>query len=184
MSPATLFYLIGPSGSGKDALLTYAREHLSGSENVLFSHRYITRPSQAGGENHIALTQAEFDQRQQLGLFALNWQSHQYAYGIGVEIDAWLQAGAHVVINGSREYLPQASERYPHMRVILLDVNSDVIRQRLVERGRETAQEIDARIAHNQQLPPVEHPRLNVLNNDSSLAETGAKLIALLKGGD
>ena len=184
MSQATLFYLIGPSGAGKDALLAYAREHLSSSENVLFSHRYITRPSQAEGENHIALTQAEFDQRQQLGLFALSWQSHQFAYGIGVEIDAWLQAGAHVVIDGSRAYLPQASQRYPQMRVILLDVNSDLIRQRLVERGRETAQEIEARIAHNQQLPPVEHPRLHVLNNDSSLAEAGVKLMALLKGRD
>lgn len=184
MSQSTLFYLIGPSGAGKDALLAYAREHLRGSENILFSHRYITRPSQAGGENHIALTQAEFDQRQQLGLFALSWQSHQYAYGIGVEIDAWLQAGAHVVISGSREYLPQASQRYPQMLVILVKVNSDIIRQRLVERGRETVQEIEARIAHNQQLPPVEHPRLYVLNNDSSLAEAGVKLITLLKGGD
>ncbi|AUD06129.1 phosphonate metabolism protein/1,5-bisphosphokinase (PRPP-forming) PhnN [Spirosoma pollinicola] len=184
MSQTTLFCLIGPSGAGKDALLAYAREHLTGSENIVFSHRYITRPSQEEGENHIALTQAEFDQRQQLGLFALSWQSHQFAYGIGVEIDAWLQAGAHVVINGSREYLPQASQRYPQMRVILLEVNSDAIRQRLVERGRETAQEIDARIAHNQQLPPVEHPHLYVLNNDSSLAEAGVKLMALLKGGD
>ncbi|MBC3788499.1 phosphonate metabolism protein/1,5-bisphosphokinase (PRPP-forming) PhnN [Spirosoma utsteinense] len=184
MSQATLFYLIGPSGAGKDALLVYAREHLRGSENVLFSHRYITRPSEVGGENHIALTQLEFDQRQQLGLFALSWQSHQYSYGIGLEIDAWMQAGAHVVINGSREYLSQASQRYPHMRVILLEVNSDVIRQRLVERGRETAEEIDARIAHNQQLAPVEHPHLHVLNNDFSLAETGAKLMALLTGAD
>jgi ribose 1,5-bisphosphokinase len=70
------------------------------------------------------------------------------------------------------------------MRVILLEVNSDVIRQRLVERGRETAQEIDARIAHNQQLPPLEHPHLYVLNNDFSLAETGPKLMSLLKRGD
>lgn len=182
MPQATLFYLIGPSGSGKDALLAYTREHLAGSTPVLFSHRYITRPSQAGGENHIALTQAEFDQRQQLGLFALSWQSHQYSYGIGVEIDAWIQMGAHVVVNGSREYLPQASHRYPQMHVILLDVSEAVIRQRLVERGRETAQEIEARIAHNQQLPPMEHPHLHVLNNDSSLAETGARLMVLLKG--
>ena len=101
-SEATLFYLIGPSGAGKDALLTYAREHLAGSIPVLFSHRYITRPSQVGGENHVALTEAEFYQRQQLGLFALSWQSHQCAYGIGLEIDTWMQAGAHVVVNGSR----------------------------------------------------------------------------------
>ena len=184
MSHPTLFYLIGPSGAGKDALLAYAREHLLGSVPVLFSHRYITRPSRTGGENHIALTQVEFDQRQQLGLFALSWQSHQYAYGIGVEIDVWMQAGAHVVVNGSREYLLQASQRYPQMQVILLEVSEAVIRQRLVERGRETAQEIEARIAHNQQLPPVEHPHLHILNNNSSLAETGARLMALLKGED
>ena len=181
MKQPTLFYLIGPSGAGKDALLSYAREHLAGSVSVLFSHRYITRSSQAGGEDYISLTQAEFDQRQQLGLFALSWRSHQYAYGIGIEIDAWMQAGAHVVVNGSREYLRQAGQRYPQMQVILLEVSEEIIRQRLVERGRETAQEIEARIAHNQQLPPVEHPRLHLLNNDASLAETGAKLMALLK---
>ncbi len=184
MLQATLFYLIGPSGSGKDALLAYAREHLAGSTPVLFSHRYITRPSQAGGENHIALTQTEFDQRQQLGLFALNWQSHQYEYGIGVEIDTWMQSGAHVVVNGSREYLSQASQRYPQMQVILLEVSEAVIRKRLVERGRETAQQIEARIAHNQELPPVEHPHLHVLNNDAPLAETGASFMALLKRKD
>jgi ribose 1,5-bisphosphokinase len=180
MKQGTLFYLIGPSGAGKDALLAYARDQLAGSSPVLFSHRYITRPSQAGGENHIALSPVEFDQRQQLGLFALSWQSHQYKYGIGVEIEIWMQLGAAVVVNGSREYLPQASQRYPHMQVIKLEVHSDTIRQRLQERGRETAEEIEARIAHNQQLAPVEHPHLHVLNNDTPLSETGAKLLALL----
>jgi ribose 1,5-bisphosphokinase len=181
MAKGTLFYLVGPSGAGKDALLTSAREQLAASVPVLFAHRYITRDSQAGGENHIALTPAEFAQRRQLGLFAMNWQSHQHDYGIGVEIDAWLEAGAHVVVNGSREYLPHASERYAQIQVILVEVDPDVMRQRLEERGRETQEEIQARVAHNQQLPPVEHPQLHRLNNNRSLAETSAKLIDLLK---
>jgi ribose 1,5-bisphosphokinase len=42
MKQGTLFYLIGPSGAGKDALLAYARDQLAGSSPVLFSHRYIT----------------------------------------------------------------------------------------------------------------------------------------------
>ena len=180
MAQGTLFYLIGASGAGKDALLAYTRDQLAGSLPVLFAHRYITRDSQAGGENHIALTPAEFAQRQQLGLFALSWQSHQFEYGIGVEIDAWLGAGAHVVVNGSREYVPQASERYAQMQVILVEVNPDTIRQRLEQRGRETLEEIEARLAHNQQLPPVEHPHLHRLNNDTSLAETAARFIDLL----
>ena len=180
MQQGYLVYLIGPSGSGKDALLTYARQRIDGSSPILFAHRYITRPSQAGGEDYIALTQAEFDQRQQLGLFALNWQSHDLSYGLGIEIDAWINAGVNVVINGSREYLPVASQRFPQMRVILLEVSADTIRQRLEERGRETADEIEARIAHNQQLPPVTHPHLHTLNNDTPLAETGSKFIDLL----
>ena len=182
MTQGYLFYLIGPSGAGKDALLTYARQQIGGHLPVLFAHRYITRPSQAGGENYIALTQAEFDQRQQRGLFALNWQSHQNSYGLGIEIESWMQAGVHVVVNGSREYLPVASQRFAQMRVILLEVSPEIIRQRLVERGRETADEINARIEHNQQLAAVSHPHLHVLNNDTPLTETGARFIDLLKG--
>jgi ribose 1,5-bisphosphokinase len=181
MTQGYLFYLIGPSGAGKDALLAHARQQIGGHLPVLFAHRYITRPSQAGGENYIALTQAEFDQRQQRGLFALSWQSHHYSYGLGIEIEGWMRAGLHVVVNGSREYLPVASRRFAQMRVILLEVSPEVIRQRLEERGRETADEIDARIAHNQQLPAVSHPHLHVLDNNTPLADTGARFIELLK---
>lgn len=180
MKQGHLFYLIGPSGAGKDALLTYAREQINGHLPILFAHRYITRPSQAGGENYIALTQAEFDQRQQLGLFALTWQSHHNSYGIGIEIESWMKAGVNTVVNGSREHLPVASQRFPDMRVILLEVSVDTIRQRLEQRGRETAEEIDARIAHNQQLPAVMHPHLYILNNDTPLAVTGDKFVDLL----
>ena len=181
MKQGNLFYLIGPSGAGKDALLTYARQQIDGSLPILFAHRYITRSSQAGGENYISLTEAEFDQRQQLGLFALDWQSHHNRYGLGIEIDVWMKAGVQVVINGSREHLPVASRRFPELQVILLEVSADTIRQRLEQRGRETADEIEARIVHNQQLPAVTHPHLHILNNDTPLAETGNKFIELLK---
>ncbi len=180
MKQGNLFYLIGPSGAGKDTLLLYARQQIDGSLPILFAHRYITRPSQAGGENYIALTEDEFDQRQQLGLFALTWQSHHNKYGLGIEIEAWMKAGVHVVINGSREHLPVASQRFPEMRVILLEVSAATIRQRLEQRGRETADEIEARIVHNQQLPAVAHPHLHILNNDTPLAETADKFIHLL----
>ncbi len=182
MPQTYLFYLIGPSGAGKDALLTYARQQINGHLPVLFAHRYITRPPLAGEEDYIALTPAEFDQRQQGGLFALSWQSHQTSYGIGIEVDAWLRAGMHVVINGSREYLPQASERYAQLRVISVEVSAGVVLERLEQLSLESGEEIEARIVHNEQLTPVKHPHLQVLNNDGPLAETGARFIELLKG--
>lgn len=181
MPEGTLFYVIGPSGSGKDSLMQYARQQIAGERAVLFAHRYITRPMGAGGENHVELSVPEFQKRRALGLFALDWQSHQNFYGIGTEIVQWLKAGANVVVNGSREYVPTATESFPAMRIVLIEVSPDVLRQRLTDRGRETPEEINARIDRSQQIAPVEHPNLIVLNNDASLVEAGARFVALLK---
>ncbi len=177
----TLFYVIGPSGSGKDSLMNYAREALAGQQQpVLFAHRYITRPMDAGGENHICLTHPEFEQRKALNLFALDWGSHQNRYGIGIEIKAWLEAGANVVVNGSREYLPIASQRFPAMQVILIEVSPNILRQRLLARARETPAEIEARIDRSRQIEPVSHPNLTILNNDSTLVESGTTFVRML----
>ncbi len=182
MSTGTLFYVIGPSGSGKDSLMNYAREQIDGQQGVLFAHRYITRPMDAGGENHVCLTHAEFQQRKALGLFALDWQSHQNLYGIGIEIVNWMNTGVNVVVNGSREYLPVASQRFPAMQVILIDVSPDVLRQRLLARARETPAEIEARIDRSRQIEPVAHPNLLILNNDTPLTESGARFMEMLQG--
>ncbi len=182
MTTGTLFYVVGPSGSGKDSLLGYAREQVADGLPVLFAHRYITRPMDAGGENHVCLTVDEFQKRRALGLFAFDWQSHQNHYGIGIEIVSWLNAGASVVVNGSREYLPVASERFPAMRVVLIDVSPAVLRQRLTDRSRETPDEITARIERNARIQPLNHPNLIVLNNDAPLHVSGARFVTLLKG--
>ncbi|SQA98136.1 Ribose 1,5-bisphosphate phosphokinase PhnN [Cedecea neteri] len=101
-----LIWLMGPSGSGKDSLLSALRQQEHA--RLLVAHRYITRAADAGCENHIALSANEFEQRQQLGLFALSWQAHEHSYGVGVEMDIWLEAGFDVVVNGSRQHLKQA----------------------------------------------------------------------------
>ncbi len=152
MNHARLFYVMGPSGAGKDSLLAYARERVgtpqTGAAPVLFAHRYITR-APADGENHVALTHAEFATRQSLGCFALDWESHDCRYGIGIEIDAWMAAGANVVVNGSRAFLDQVVQRYGE-RVHLVEVRVDpkVRALRLASRGRETGDALDRRVAH------------------------------------
>lgn len=181
MVQGNLFYVIGPSGSGKDSLLNYAREHMEASHPVLFAHRYITRPAEAGGENYISLTHEEFRQRQSLGLFCLEWESHHNLYGVGTEVTTWLNTGSHVVVNGSRAYLPIARLRFPQIKVIQIQVSDEIIRQRLEERGRESPEEIDARIAHNNQMPPLDDASCQLITNDASLAESGPRFIQLLQ---
>ena len=80
-----LVYVMGPSGAGKDSVLGRARAMLSIDLPVVFAHRYITRPVDAGGENHVALSHAEFALRRAHGLFAFHWQAHGNDYGIGLE---------------------------------------------------------------------------------------------------
>ncbi len=174
-----LVYLIGASGSGKDSLLTYARARLAGTDRVTFAHRYITRPFDAGGENHVALTEAEFDTRLGMGLFALHWAGHGHRYGIGDEIDQWLAKGITVVMNGSREYLPEARRRYPDLCAVLVGVDPDILAQRLRARGREDEDAIARRVARAgtyAELPDIQHR----LSNDGTLAEAGEELVRII----
>lgn len=179
MAEGKLFYVIGPSGSGKDSLLRYGREHLAGDHGIVFAHRYITRPVELQGENHVALTEAEFDARLEANLFAMHWQSHGLRYGIGQEINLWLNQGCHVVINGSREYLPKARHRYPTLTPILVSVSIDVLAARLRARGRETQDQVSHRVARAAQFVRPEGP-LVILQNDAALPIAGERLMQLL----
>lgn len=177
---ARLIYVVGPSGSGKDSLLRYAREQLADDPGLLFAHRYITRAADAGGENHVALTRAEFAARLRSGLFALAWESHGHAYGIGSEIQHWLKQGATVVVNGSRAYLGEAQRRFPNLLVVSVDVPTEVLRQRLLARGREDRADIERRLERHRLLHslPLVGP---VITNDGTLESAGQALMALLR---
>jgi ribose 1,5-bisphosphokinase len=176
---ARLIYVMGASGSGKDSLMLHARKSLARQKNIVFAHRYITRPADAGGENHVALTPDEFASRVAAGLFALHWQSHGHHYGIGIEIDQWLASGVTVVVNGSREYLPQVFSRYREVVPLLIEVSPDVLRERLLSRGRETREQVEKRLQRHQVLAGACEGCLKV-NNDGQLHEGGDTLIGLI----
>lgn len=177
---ARLIYIAGPSGSGKDSLMRYAREKLAGESHIQFAHRYITRPADACGENHIALSPAEFESRATAGLFAMHWRSHDLDYGIGVEVMQWLDRGMTVVINGSREYLSKAQIQYPELVPVIIEVSTSLLKQRLLARGRESEQEIDARLARNQMIRE-QSVQAQIIRNDGPLGVAGNRLVDLIR---
>ncbi len=164
-----LYYVIGASGVGKDSLLNYARPFLSHAP-VAFSHRYITRPVELGGENHIYLSEVEFLNRQQYGCFLFSWQSHDLHYGIGQEVQDWLDRGLNVVVNGSRGYLAEASLLVPNLRPVLITAVLDNLRKRLEQRGRENAEQIQERLLRASEFSQLTHPNLITVSNDGDLA--------------
>ncbi|MFT2929485.1 ribose 1,5-bisphosphokinase [Enterobacter sp. HK-058-C-ECC] len=172
-----LIWLMGPSGSGKDSLLSALRQQEH--PQLLVAHRYITRAANAGSENHIALSEQEFFTRAGQNLLALSWHANGYYYGIGIETDLWLHAGFDVLVNGSRAHLSQARARYgAALLPVCLQVSPDVLRSRLQSRGRESAREIDQRLERAARYTPSD---CHVLNNDGSLLQSVKIFLSLIR---
>ncbi len=173
-----LIYLIGPSGAGKDSLLDAARAALA-ERGVRIARRVITRSAEAIGEAAQAVSPEQFERLEAEQAFALSWRANGLAYGIPAEIDDWLAAGEDVLVNGSRGYLPEARRRYPNLLAVLLSVEQDVLRERLLTRGRETPEQIEARLARNA-LFSGELDDYIRLDNSASLERSVERLLQLL----
>ena len=171
-----LVLVVGPSGAGKDTLLDLARAELADDRRVRFVRREITRPASAGGEDHIAITAAEFDARR--NQYALSWQAHGLGYGIPADIADDLAQANVVVANVSRAMIAEAATKFP---VIVLEITAPpaVLAARLAARGRETEADIAARLAR--QVPLPDGVRVVRVVNDRSPTEGAAAVIAALK---
>ncbi|MEE3650578.1 MULTISPECIES: ribose 1,5-bisphosphokinase [unclassified Brenneria] len=168
---ARLIYLIGASGCGKDSLLGALRA--SDTKHILVAHRYITRPASSGSENHIALSEREFRFRHRHGLFCLSWQAHQLYYGLGIEVDVWLEKGIDVIVNGSRADLPQADKRYgDRLLPICLTVPQKILEQRLRKRGRENERQIAERLRRTVNYQATVPTSCAYLSNTGPLEQT------------
>ncbi|MDO6765130.1 ribose 1,5-bisphosphokinase [Agarivorans sp. 1_MG-2023] len=175
---AKLFYLVGPSGSGKDSIINLLRSQLQTNSNLLIAHRYITRAVDDSGENHIALSVPEFTHRKHSGLFAMDWQANGCNYAVGNEVNTWLSMGFSVLFNGSRQHIDLAEELFgERLRVIALDVEPEILAQRLQKRGREQQRDIEARLRRSAKFQANLPEQCWRLDNNRSIENTVNKLL-------
>ena len=174
-----LFYVVGPSGVGKDTLLHWTRAKLGHSNNVLFARRTITRPMH-DSEVHEALSEEAFLHAASAGHFAMQWQANGLYYGVRRSIDAELLAGRNVVVNGSREYLPQMRALYPDARVVWIEADPAIVRQRLEGRQREVGAILEQRMVRAAQFPAPPAGGEITIDNSSAIEIAGQRLLEVL----
>ena len=172
-----LIAVVGPSGAGKDTLMAGARAAIAHDARFRFVRRSITRPAEAGSEDHEALSEADFAARRTAGGFALSWGAHGLHYGIPRDIEEDIAARRVVIANLSRAVLPEASARY-RLRVLNITAPMEVLAARLAARGRETTADIAARLAREVALP--DGLDIERVMNDADVAEGVARVLAAL----
>lgn len=167
--------LAGPSGAGKDSLLDRVRADLAGDGRFHFARRTITRPVQPGGEAHETVSSEEFQKLAREGAFILTWQAHGLCYGIRRNE---APEDKLVIISVSRAVLHEAASMR-RLRVVEVTAPRELLAERLARRGRETPDQIAARLDREMGLP--EGLDVITIRNDSTIEEGATRLRHVLQ---
>ncbi|WP_246659172.1 phosphonate metabolism protein/1,5-bisphosphokinase (PRPP-forming) PhnN [Rhizobium sp. FY34] len=180
----TMVVIVGPSGAGKDSLINYIRPHLADRDTVNFVRRVITRPSDAGGEDHQPASMTDFEMLRQRGEFAIHWQAHGLSYGIPASVGHVLANGHTAIANGSRSALDRFASAFPNLLVVNVIATPDVLASRLQSRGRESRQDIEARLRRSNAFSVPADYRSVTIDNSGALHEAGERLLEVITGLD
>lgn len=176
MSDGIFFFVVGPSGAGKDSLIDGARDVLS---DFVFARRVVTRPHGSPGEDHEALDDTDFTRLDCQGEFLITWSAHGLRYGLRRDLLTALSQGRHVVANGSRAMIDMLSTRVPRLVVVEVSAPASVLAGRILARGRETPEEVEKRVTRQVEPTSADVEALKVLN-DSTLEQGIERFVAAL----
>ena len=175
-----LVVIAGPSGSGKDTLIDWLRGHVDPASRILFVRRAITRPADAGGEAHEAMTPEQFSVAERGGAFCVTWEAHGLSYGIPAGTLDHVRKGGTAVVNGSRKALPRIRAIFDNILVILLTVDPAELLRRLGERGRESEAEIRERMARARLETAADGEAVEI-DNSGPVEAAGRRVLTLVE---
>lgn len=172
--------VVGPSGAGKDTLLAIAREKLAADAGIVFVRRVVTRPAVSWLEDHDSLPVETFMAAERAGRFCVTWQAHGLFYGLPAALAGAYEGGATIVSNVSRAALGHIAARFSALHVIEITASRDILRRRLLSRGRETSAEVEDRLDRIAGPFPNGDWACTHIDNSGSAEDAAAMLLAAI----
>ncbi|MCL4185500.1 MAG: guanylate kinase [Burkholderiaceae bacterium] len=145
----SLFVVSAPSGAGKTSLV---RALLADAPLIQLSVSYTTRPPRAGevhGRDYMFVDAADFERRRAAGEF-LEWaEVHGNLYATSrTWIEDHVAAGVDIVLEIDWQGAAQVQRLYPDaIGVFIVPPSIDVLRERLAQRGQDSTEVIERRVA-------------------------------------
>ncbi|EEE44003.2 phosphonate metabolism protein/1,5-bisphosphokinase (PRPP-forming) PhnN [Roseibium alexandrii DFL-11] len=146
VGPGRMILVVGPSGAGKDTLMAALKDRVKDNDSVVFARRAVTRDADASSEDHETLSRSDFETLVSAGNVALSWEAHGLGYVVPQSYDRAIRDGKTVIANGSRKVLQEASDKYETAIVLLITAPVEILAERLAARGRESREDIEARL--------------------------------------
>ncbi|WP_044414941.1 AAA family ATPase [Halarcobacter anaerophilus] len=164
--------IIGPSGAGKDTLIKEAKKEFK--EKINFVKRYITRESDVNESNYY-IDEYAFEILRHNSYFASSWNAHGNFYGIPKR---FIKNGINL-ISISRGRIKDFENLYEKVYTINITLPKEILKQRLLKRGRENKEDIEKRV--QREYEKIEAKNLIEFDNLASIEDSKKNFISLLK---
>jgi len=165
---AKVFVITGPSGVGKGTLIRTLLERMPALELAVSATTRSPRPGEEHGVHYHFLDDAEFDRRVLEGDFVEHAEYSGRRYGtLRSELEKRIAEGHSVVLEIEVQGARQIARTMPDaIRIFIAPPTDEALRTRLVGRGHETPEQIDARLAVAKSELAAQHEFDDVVVND------------------
>lgn len=149
MTTGNLYIISAPSGAGKTSLV---KALLASTPDVAVSISHTTRaprPGEQAGKDYYFVTQAQFTALQAQGAFLEYAQVFDHFYGTSrAAVQQQLEAGQDVILEIDWQGAQQVRTLLPQqVSIFILPPSQTALRQRLAQRGQDSAEVIERRMA-------------------------------------
>jgi guanylate kinase len=179
---AEVFVITGPSGVGKGTLIRGLLERVPELRLSVSATTRSPRPGERDGIDYHFLTPEEFERRVQAGDFVEHAEYSGSRYGtLRSELERRLREGVPIVLEIEVQGARQVRQAMPEaIAVFIAPPSPEALRARLVGRGTDSAEQVEARMRTAQRELEAQPEFAHVVVNDR-LEEATAELERIVR---